>query len=100
TIVDGTKFKEYKFTKGERITIQVINTHPALYKYEFVNTETEIEDPEFPDFSPLVSVLSGELGLQIETAEKERKAKLGPTNEQNDTWQGLYYKEIEKFKSW
>jgi len=106
-IVEGSSnrlsYQSYKFKKGEKVTVQVVNAHPALYKYEFTNKETEIEDPEFPDFFQLVASLSGESGLQIESAEKARIEISGGDSiiaEDSGKWQNRYKLKIDKFKQW
>ena len=66
------KIGRFKFYQGEKITVSVINAHPGLYEYKFIEKEIEIEEPTLPDLSKLVASLSGELNLKTENAEKAR----------------------------
>lgn len=92
------KIGRFKFYQGEKITVSVINAHPGLYEYKFIEKEIEIEEPTLPDLSKLVASLSGELNLKTENAEKARASIVRSFG--NGQWPDLYKQKIADFKSW
>lgn len=92
-----------KFQEGQKVTLQVINAHPALYNYEFTESESEIEDPELPDLSDLVAALTSASGMKLDSAEKSRvgiRGGSGDTAPKKGQWPDLYKNKIDELRLW
>ncbi|WP_452230011.1 hypothetical protein [Lacinutrix sp. MEBiC02404] len=92
TIIDNEKKSKFSYHQGDEITIEVINAHPALYTYEFNNEEIEITDPDAPDITGLISVLT--TNLKIDSGDKASSRISGGTT----NWPTLYSTKIKEFK--
>lgn len=84
---DGNS-KKISFNKGDEITIEIINSHPALYSYEFNNEEIEITDPESPDLADLLSVLTSNLSKDLNANKRSPVAM---------TWSTTYRTRVDKY---
>tara|TARA_R110002050_G_scaffold56512_3_gene127057 strand:- start:4574 stop:5857 length:1284 start_codon:yes stop_codon:yes gene_type:complete len=83
--------KEMFLKENQKIIIRIINPFPTLYKYEIKEEEIEIKNPEVPDITNLLTLLTGEIN-------PESKPLVGggtETSENDPEWIAKYIAEIK-----
>lgn len=84
------KTASFMFYQGDEITIEILNTHPGLYSYEFNNEEIEISDPEQPEITDLLTVLTSNLSIDL----KDNSSKRAPAA---IAWSATYKSKVDEY---